>query len=158
LANDKHDINSRIEIIYFAFTAVFVVFAFQLVILQVFQYGKFRDLAQKQHLETVKQQIGRGSIFTADGKKLAMSIKAYSVCANPGEIKNRAAVADYLSKKLGISRAEIFSKLNTKKAFVYIDRKVDIDKATYPASFRLWRKNATIRSRKTGQIWWGLPE
>lgn len=130
MANDKHDINSRIEIIYFAFTAVFVVFAFQLVILQVFQYGKFRDLAQKQHLETVKQQIGRGSIFTADGKKLAMSIKAYSVCANPGEIKNRAAVADYLSKKLGISRAEIFSKLNTKKAFVYIDRKVDIDKAT----------------------------
>ena len=53
MANDKHDINSRIEIIYFAFTAVFVVFAFQLVILQVFQYGKFRDLALKQHLETV---------------------------------------------------------------------------------------------------------
>jgi cell division protein FtsI/penicillin-binding protein 2 len=130
LANDKHDINSRIEIIYFAFTAVFVVFVFRLVILQVFQYGKFRDLAQKQHLEIVKQQIGRGSIFTADGKKLAMSIKAYSVCANPGEIKNRAAVADYLSQKLGISRAEIFSKLNTKKAFVYIDRKVDIDRAT----------------------------
>jgi len=130
VANEKKDMNGRIELIYFLFTAVLAVFAFQLVILQVFQYGRFRDMAQKQHLETVKQQIGRGTIFTCDGKKLAMSIKAYSICANPGEIKNRYAVADYLSKQLGISRVEISAKLNTKKAFVYIDRKVDMDRAS----------------------------
>ncbi|MGD0566566.1 MAG: penicillin-binding transpeptidase domain-containing protein [Candidatus Goldiibacteriota bacterium] len=130
MANENRDMNGRIEMIYFLFTAILVVFAFQLVILQVFQYGRFRDMAQKQHLETVKQQIGRGAIFTSDGKKLAMSIKAYSICANPGEIKDRYAVAEYLSKQLGLSRQEISAKLNTKKAFVYIDRKVDLDKAS----------------------------
>jgi cell division protein FtsI (penicillin-binding protein 3) len=126
---DDRDVNRRIELVMTIAILAFIVFIGQLVILQVFQYGKFNSLAKKQHLRTEKIQMGRGTIYTSDGKKAALSIKAFSICAEPRKLRNRNATADYLAKQLGMSRAVVAEKLSPKKEFVYIARKVDADRA-----------------------------
>jgi cell division protein FtsI/penicillin-binding protein 2 len=127
--NDGQEINRRIEIIYFVFIVIFAVFIIRLFYMQVIQYSFFKTHALKQQSETIKQQIGRGTIYTADNKKAAMSIKTFAVTANPSVIKNKGMVADYLSKQIGISRAEIYGKLANKRKFVYLARKVDAERA-----------------------------
>lgn len=127
--NEGQDINRRIEFIYFVFITVLSIFVVRLFFMQVIQYSFFKKHAEKQQSETIKQQIGRGTIYTSDNKKAAVSIKTFAVSANPSQIKNKAAVADYLSKQLGISRYELMSKLVLKKKFVYLARKVDSEKA-----------------------------
>ncbi len=127
---DGNEINKRIEWMLTLGIVMFAVFFVQLVLLQVFQYGKFKSMAQKQHLSTVKQQLGRGTIYTSDGKKAALSIKSYSISANPRQLRNKPVTAAFLAKHLGLNYASILSKFNQKKEFVYIARKVDADKAS----------------------------
>jgi cell division protein FtsI/penicillin-binding protein 2 len=127
--SEGQDINRRIEFVYFVFITVLVIFVVRLFFMQVIQYSFFKKHAVSQQSETIKQQIGRGTIYTADNKKAAVSIKTFAISADPEQVKNKAGVADYLSKQLGISRGEIMSKLALRKKFVYLARKVDSEKA-----------------------------
>lgn len=127
--NDGKDINKRIEAVYFIIIAVLVIFVLRLIFMQVIQYSFYKKHAERQQLETIKQQIGRGTIYTSDNKKIAVSVKTFAVSANPKQIKNITEIADYLSKQLGLSRHTIMNKLSLKKKFVYLARKVDSEKA-----------------------------
>jgi cell division protein FtsI (penicillin-binding protein 3) len=129
MQSDERDVNKRIEWVMMGCVLILVVFIGQLAMLQVVQYGRFNSMAQRQHLKTEKQQIGRGTIYTSDGKKAALSIKAYSITVDPKQLRNRAVTADFLSKQLGLNRAVVLQKLSEKKGFVYVARKVDADRA-----------------------------
>ncbi|MCE5300829.1 MAG: PASTA domain-containing protein [Spirochaetia bacterium] len=126
---DSNRTTKRIEILMLSAGLVLLVFVGQLINLQVFHYKFYKNRAQKQSLESVKQQIGRGTIYTADGREAAVSMKSYSITANPGRVRNKAAVADFLARATGGSRAEIYGKLRSGKDFVYLARKVDADRA-----------------------------
>jgi cell division protein FtsI/penicillin-binding protein 2 len=121
--------NSRVVLIFWAVIIAGAVAALQLINLQVLNYTFYRSKAQMMHLSTVKQQIGRGTIFDRNGKKLAESVKVNSIYICPQDITERGRAADVLSKKLGMSRDAIVKKINSRTFFDYIKRKVDPDAA-----------------------------
>jgi cell division protein FtsI/penicillin-binding protein 2 len=121
--------NKRIELIFWLLIIAGAGVALQLVNLQLLQYSFYRGKAQKMHLSTVKQQIGRGTIFDRNGKKLAESVKSNSIYVCPREVVEKARAADVLSKKLGLSRDAVLKKIYSRSGFEYIKRKVEADAA-----------------------------
>src|ERR1035437_9621430 len=105
--NEGQEINRRVEFIYFVCIIVLAAFVVRLFCLQVIQYSFYKKHAERQQSETIKQQIGRGTIYTSDNKKAAVSIKAFAISADPSQVKNKLAVAEFLSGQIGVSRAEI---------------------------------------------------
>ncbi|HHY97795.1 MAG TPA: stage V sporulation protein D [Firmicutes bacterium] len=96
---------------------------------QVIQYDHFKGLALDQRLYPVPVDARRGTIRDRHGRELAVSVSADSIYAVPAEVKNPDAAAEALSRALGLPRAEILDKLTRKQATVWIERKVDEDKA-----------------------------
>ena len=125
MKDDNSKINRRIEMVFFVFILCNLIVVIQLFYLQVFKHSFFKRKAQKMHLSTVKQQIGRGTIYDRAGKKLAMSIKTESICVDPRKVWYKKKVSAYLAKKLGMDRNVILKKFRSKKHFEYIKRKVD---------------------------------
>lgn len=122
-----NDYNVAIKFILVVFIIGILFIIGQLFKLQIIQYNFYKSKSQQIHLTTVEQQIGRGTIYDRNRKALALSVKMLSVCASPVKIKNKIEVAKFLSEKLNLSFNEILQKLKSKKRFVYIKRKVDID-------------------------------
>jgi len=125
--NKFNNYNKAIGIFLVLFIFVILLIIFQLFKLQVIQYSFYKSKSQQIHLTTIEQQIGRGSIYDRNGKALALSVKMLSVCASPVKVKNKIEVARFLSEKLNLGFNEILQKLKSKRKFVYIKRKVDID-------------------------------
>src|SRR5208283_5704203 len=127
--NDTKPLNRRIEFLFIVFVFGIIVIFGKLFYLQVLQHSFYKEKAQKMHLRTVKDLVARGTIYDRSGVKLALSVNTGTVCADPRMMYNKLATANYLSTKLGMSAAEILKKINNKKEFVYIKRKVDVDTA-----------------------------
>ncbi|MBN2158094.1 MAG: PASTA domain-containing protein [Spirochaetes bacterium] len=72
-----------------------------------------------------KMEAHRGWIRDSGGYILALSMEKYSLFANPEEIKDPAETASVLSRYLPISSKAIIDKLNKKKRFIWIKRKID---------------------------------
>ena len=100
--------------------------AFQLQIL----YGKaLKGLAEKQHTQALQLQPDRGIIFDRNGEKLAATIMADSVCADPSKIDNPDEAAKILASILRVDRAAIQKKLSGAKNFCWIARRIAPEQA-----------------------------
>jgi cell division protein FtsI (penicillin-binding protein 3) len=64
--------------------------------------------------ETAEKPPGRGSVMSADGQRLAMSLEAAKVIATPYQVKDPKAVAGILSGVLGLEAGEIEAQLAKK--------------------------------------------
>ncbi len=100
---------------------------YRLVDLQVFQYKRFFDLAERQHSRTIEVEPRRGNIYDRNGAALAMSIDVDSVFAVPGEIPDKESTASILGKVLNLDPLEIVARLNASRSFAWVARKVDAD-------------------------------
>ncbi len=69
--------------------------------------------------------IHRGEIKDRNGSVLAMSIEKQSLFANPSEIKEPSRCASSLASILSIPQSDIERKLEKKKKFVWIKRKIE---------------------------------
>ncbi len=125
--NKVNNSNAPIIFVFILFVLSFILILIQLFKLQIIQYSFFKSKAQKMHLTTIEQQIGRGDIYDRTGNKIAFNVKTASICACPRKIKDKMKVADFLSSKLNLDKKEVYNKLKSKKGFVYIKRKVDIN-------------------------------
>jgi cell division protein FtsI (penicillin-binding protein 3) len=75
--------------------------------------------------EYKKEEAHRGYIKERSGYILALSIEKNSLFANPEEIKNPVETARILSTYLRIPSENIVQKLNRKKRFVWLKRKLE---------------------------------
>ena len=118
--------NLRIELIMGFFLVIGAFVAALLFYIQVIKYPYYASEAKKRHNIVVEQQIGRGVIYDAEGKELAVSVKTDSICASPKYIDRKTinSTAIYLAAKLGMSRSEILRKLRSDKGFVFLKRKI----------------------------------
>lgn len=123
--NNKN--NTAIIFVFLLFIFGFIIIIIQLFNLQIIQYNFFKSKAQKMHLTTIDQQVGRGNIYDRNGQKIAFNIRTASICACPRKIKDKISVASFLSEKLNMDKKEILNKLKSRRGFVYIKRKVDIN-------------------------------
>ena len=78
----------RIVTVLLIFLVLFIALLSRAFQLQVLSGQKLKNLAQKQHTTVLQLQPERGVIYDRNGEKLAASIMADSVCADPSKISD----------------------------------------------------------------------
>jgi cell division protein FtsI (penicillin-binding protein 3) len=71
----------------------------------------------------------RGSVYDREGEPLAVSVEARTIFAAPNQIADTTATALALASTLGGDVDQYLDKLHRDTGFVYIARKVDVDRA-----------------------------
>ncbi|MFN8389295.1 MAG: penicillin-binding protein 2 [Bdellovibrionota bacterium] len=88
--------------------------------LQGEEFAKWSTLARKQHESTVQVHGARGTILDAEGRTLAVSVRATAVGVHPKTFKDNGDTVPQLAKLLGTTPKEIREKLKSEKPFVWL--------------------------------------
>ncbi|MGR3311659.1 MAG: peptidoglycan D,D-transpeptidase FtsI family protein [Candidatus Brocadiales bacterium] len=102
----------------------YVALGVQLVRVQLLDHEKYSKMAEAQHNKKVKLTAHRGPILDRKGRKLAESLNAYSIFANPSIMQEKHNSAHLLAKTLHIDAPRVLKLLEKKKRFVWIKRKI----------------------------------
>ncbi len=126
----KDRTNYRLNFLFFIFLVLTAGIICRLFFLQIKDYQKYKELADKQHIKEKKISAKRGRIFLSDGTTLIAENKGFvNVAVSPRETKNPEEVAEKLSAALNISKEEILAKIKDKNKFwVIIKNNVSLDK------------------------------
>ncbi|MGE5586382.1 MAG: stage V sporulation protein D [Bacillota bacterium] len=122
-------IKKRVAWLFIMWGIVSLALAMRLFWLQIAQGDRFRKLALDQRLYPVPVDARRGTIRDRNGRELAVSVSADSIYAVPVEVKDPAGTAETLARILEQDPVAIRNKLIQKAATVWIDRRVDPEKA-----------------------------
>lgn len=118
---------------YTVLLAILVVFlavvAGRLVYLQVVAAPAYAQRAVDQRMRDITLAPRRGSIYDREGEPLAVSMEARTVYAAPHSVADPKGTAKALSRVLGGKAKDYEKKLTKDTGFVYIARKVDMDRA-----------------------------
>jgi len=106
-----------------------LVVAGRLVHLQVFAAPAFAQRAAAQRTRDIVLSPRRGVIYDREGEPLAVSMEARTIYAVPHSVQDVNGTAAALAKVLGGEPAEYEAKLTKDTGFVYIARKVDMERA-----------------------------
>jgi cell division protein FtsI (penicillin-binding protein 3) len=117
-------IKLRVIIIGAIFTFFFIIIGVKAMYLQVFRCSWLSQKAADQYEVSFKSSGKRGTIFDRNLREMAVSIDVTSIAAHPAQIENPKGAAKLLSKALKIDSKMLAKKLNSKKKFVWIKRKV----------------------------------
>jgi cell division protein FtsI (penicillin-binding protein 3) len=71
----------------------------------------------------------RGVIYDRNGEKLAVSIMANSVCADPSKIADPAKASGQVAEILNLDSQAVFKKISTPKSFCWLARKISPEQA-----------------------------
>jgi cell division protein FtsI (penicillin-binding protein 3) len=112
-----------------ALFAVLSVVAGRLVWLQTAKAAEFSKAAELQRTQSVTLTARRGAILDREGQPLAVSVDAKTVYATPRSIKDPKAVASLLARYLGGDERYYYTRVSRKRGWVYVQRKVPLDKA-----------------------------
>lgn len=125
----KKKVRKRLIDVFYILLLLFCILAYRLVSLQIFQNETYKDKAEQQHKGTVSLPALRGSIMDRKYITLANSMALSSVAADPTQIKDRKKTALLLSQVLGVSEELLESKITIPTTFVWIERKIEDEKA-----------------------------
>lgn len=109
--------------------SLFSLVAVRLVWVQVVMANELSEKARAQRLRDIEVPPRRGTIYDREGEPLAVSVEARTVFANPYQVKDKAATASTLAQVLGGDAKLYEQRLARKGGFVYIERKVDMERA-----------------------------
>lgn len=99
----------------------------RLVQLQVYQADSLRERAEQQQQKIFATTPARGTILDRQGRELATSLKAASVYVAPQNLppaEDRRKLATTLATILGLDATKVLEKLNSRRPFVALKRKV----------------------------------
>jgi cell division protein FtsI (penicillin-binding protein 3) len=119
--------------------------AFQL---QVLEKGRLAAIASAGYKETVTLPPKRGSIYDREGHALALSVEVGSIYAHPKRIEDKVKTANRLSHILGERPETILRLLNSDRPFVWIERRIDPEKAKQVNSLALEGMGVTSETRR----------
>lgn len=117
-------IKLRVIIVGAFFTVFFIIIGAKAMYLQVFRCSWLSQKAADQYEVSLKSSGKRGTIFDRNLREMAVSIDVTSIAAHPPQIEHPRSAARSLSKALKIDRKVLVKKLNSKKKFVWVKRKV----------------------------------
>ena len=101
----------------------------KLYLVQILQYQKFFNLKEKQYIQTIEIKPKRGTIYDCQGRELVLTIDVESLCAFPRQIENKPEAAARIARIINADAGEIRNKLESDKYFVWLARKLDVEKA-----------------------------
>jgi len=116
--------NLRAKYIYIFFAVFFIILFLRISYLQVFQKNFFQGLAQNQYYRLIPLSGKRGTIFDSQGRILATEMSTHSIFADPSLIQNKILTAELLSQALDLPKTNIREKIERKKRFVWLKRKI----------------------------------
>jgi cell division protein FtsI (penicillin-binding protein 3) len=119
----------RIATLLAFFLVLFIALGSRAFQLQILSSKALKGLAEKQHTQALQLQPDRGIIFDRNGEKLAATIMADSVCADPSKIDNPGEAAKTLASVLRTDRTAIQKKLSGAKNFCWIARRIAPEQA-----------------------------
>jgi cell division protein FtsI (penicillin-binding protein 3) len=92
--------------------------------LQIAQADRYREMARQQQTTTRMLPGRRGTIYDRTGKRLADSLRVWSVFADPHQVKEPARTAACLARVLGVDAAALEDSLGRRCRFVWVKRHV----------------------------------
>jgi len=114
----------RIATLLAMFLVLFCVLVFRAFHLQIMTGKTYKNLADKQHNKTLQLHPERGIIFDRNGEKLAASILADSVFADPSKIDNVEEAAAQLAAVTGQPKKAIAQQIAKAKNFCWVARMI----------------------------------
>lgn len=96
--------------------------------LQIAEDSRIHHLAQKQYNKTLPIYPKRGTIYDRNGEVLAMDVEVASIAMHPYLIENKPEVVKNLSLILSIPEKEIKQKLESRKKFLWLARRIPWEK------------------------------
>jgi cell division protein FtsI (penicillin-binding protein 3) len=109
----------------FGFIALFSLFSFRLVYLQMIKHDEYAGLAAEKHVRKQRIYASRGTILDANNEVLADNVPMRTVSAEPPHITNAELTARLISQALKIPISEILEKLRSDRKYVVLQREVD---------------------------------
>ncbi|MHB8137293.1 MAG: penicillin-binding protein [Smithellaceae bacterium] len=128
-ADSKKWLKFRLASILAIFLILFIALLSRAFQLQVLSGEKLKTLAQRQHITTLKLHPERGMIYDRNGEKLAMSVLADSVCADPTRITDPAKVSRQIAAILNINQSIVYKRISEPKSFCWLARKISSQQA-----------------------------
>ena len=121
----------RFVFVFLFFISFLCFFSFKLVFIQIFHSSHLVALAEKQHNYFLELEPIRGAIYDRHLRPLAMNIQAYSLSANPRamSLKDKNIALRTLPAALGMNANIVQERLDKKKYFVWLKRKISIEEA-----------------------------
>jgi cell division protein FtsI (penicillin-binding protein 3) len=110
-------------------TLAFGAIAVRLTDIQAVSAGRYSAMGRSQRIRSVTLNGERGTIFDRNGQPLALSVDQTSFWANPHLVSDPRLEAQALAPVLGLTAADLQTKLSSDASFVYLARKVDDDTA-----------------------------
>ena len=107
----------RVMVVLLVMFALLIALAVRLLYIQVFQRDEYRSKAFDQYTTEMTISPKRGIIYDRNMTPLAVSATVETVFISPYEIleEDEDKIADYLSQKLGVNRAEIVERMSRKQ-------------------------------------------
>jgi len=116
----------RIVILFLGVLLLWILLLSRAAYLQIFPDQRLTQLKERQYQTLVRIQPRRGSLLDRNHRDLAVSVKKYSIYADPKLIEKPKRVARKLSKLLKMNETEVFEKIkNENRRFVWLSRRVD---------------------------------
>ncbi|PYI91472.1 MAG: penicillin-binding protein 2 [Verrucomicrobia bacterium] len=124
--------NSRIRcaLVCLFFTALFSLFSFRLVYLQMIKHDEYAGLAAEKHVYKQAIFAERGSILDANNEVLAHNTPVETVVADATHINNCDALIPLLRNALDLPADELSEKLEGERRYIVLKREVPIAAAT----------------------------
>jgi cell division protein FtsI (penicillin-binding protein 3) len=110
--------------VFVIFTLLFGAMATRLVMVQIVEAPKFRELAARQRERLIEFPARRGAIFDRNGESLAVSLGTQMVFVDPAHVTDPIGGADKLAKLLDQDPVSLQAKLSAPNRFGYIARQV----------------------------------
>ena len=127
----------RMFILFLSLATILMVILLRLFDLQIRQHKHLTADAIRQQQRQIPLSSRRGSILDRNGKELAVSLRSYSLFAHPSLVEDVSRTSAKLSSLLDMSSSEVSKKLQSRKPFVWIKRKIDPDRAKGLAELKL---------------------
>jgi cell division protein FtsI (penicillin-binding protein 3) len=119
----------RLVSVLIIFLILFIVLLSRAFQLQVLSGEKLKNLAQRQHTATLQLQPERGMIYDRNGEKLAVSVLADSVCADPTRIADPVRASQRIAGILNLDKQVVMKKIVEPKTFCWLARRISPDQA-----------------------------
>jgi cell division protein FtsI (penicillin-binding protein 3)/stage V sporulation protein D (sporulation-specific penicillin-binding protein) len=114
----------RCALVCIVFVALFTLFSFRLIYLQLIKHDEYAAVAAEKHVYKQTIWAERGAIFDANHEVLAYNVPLETIVADATHLNNTEATIEILSPLLKIPRAELAEKLQSDRRYIVIKRQV----------------------------------
>ncbi len=121
------DLNGRTIFVVCLVIMGFLGVLYRLLDIMVLNHQYYRNMAKVQQLKSEQIPVKRGLVLDRRGRELAINIDTESIFSDGAELKSVKDTAIKLAKVTDKSTETLLTRLDTKKRFSWVERKIDYE-------------------------------